>query len=318
MKSAMIAILLMGFIPAVIAAQAPESPLHVTACELQRNPQQFQGKLVELRGIVTRGFENFTVQDPDIPLFSEPCGTAIWLARGGDGKGPRRYMVVHPWWPVDDLREWAQQARIDSVRFILDQQYREMDDRLSAFRRREPDGSNCTGLALCSLYRVTATITGRFYAGHRGRLTDGHLFFNGYGHRGCCHLLVMQQVSNVLAERTSVPEDGEFSCSTQNWTPTAEELAELQKTQPCSGWACRPLQYFSKVAAHWGDSVEFEKGWVELASGGWISRDLLLRYTVIHEQTKKPHAHLSVPPGPVRIDRTQCKPVSSGGNPATN
>jgi hypothetical protein len=67
-KSATIAILLMGFIPAVIAAQAPESPLHVTACELQRNPQQFEGKLVELRGIVTRGFENFTVQDPDIPL----------------------------------------------------------------------------------------------------------------------------------------------------------------------------------------------------------------------------------------------------------
>ena len=317
MRPAIIAFLLMGFIPAT-AAPAPETPLHVTTCELQRHPGQFEGKLVELRGIVTRGFEDFTVRDPDTPPFSEPCGTPVWLERGGDGKGPRAYMVVHPAWPIDDVREWAQQARIDSVRFIHDEQYREMDDRLRAFRHREPDGSSCMGLQICSLYRVTATITGRFFAGHQEKLSDGHLFFHGYGHMGCCHLLIMQQVSNVVAERTAVPEDGEFSCSTQSWTPTAEELAELQKTQSCSDWLCRRLQYYSRVAAHWGDAIDFQKGWEIVAFEGWTSADLLLRYTVIQEPTKKKHAHSSTPPGSVRFDRIVCKPISSAGTATTN
>jgi len=214
------------------------------------------------------------------------------------------------------MRNWAHQARVDSVKLIKDQQYRDMDNRLSAFSSREPDGSACTGLWLCSLYTVTSTIIGRFYAAHEEKLADGRPYFRGYGHMGCCHLLIIQQVTELVAERTPVPEGGEYSCSTQSWEPTAEEASQLAAAQPCSDWECKELQYFTRVAAHWGDQVDIAKGWGELSFHGWISPDLMLRYSTLHDEPrKKKHAGSPNPGGPIRIDRTECKPVSPKSGP---
>ena len=310
----MLAVLVLGLLSSGPAAQAQpaESAFPVTACELERNPLQFEGKLVRVRGIVMRGFENFTLRDPSTPFLSHECGNAIWLEPGGDGKGPRPYLVVHTWWPADDMRNWAQQARVDSVKLIKDQQYQDMNDRLSTFRPREPDGSACTGLWLCSLYTVTATITGRFYAAHQDKLADGRPSFRGYGHMGCCHLLIIQQVTEPVAERTPVPEGGEFACSTQSWEPTAEEASQLAAVQPCSGWECNERQYFTKVAAHWGDQGDITRGWGGLSFQEWISSDLMLRYSVMNDGAKrKKHGSAGKPESSIRIDRTECKPVRS-------
>jgi hypothetical protein len=320
MKTApMLAALVLGFLSAgpSALAQSAETAIPVTVCELQSNPLQFEGKLVHVRGTVTRGFEDFTISDPSAPSLSQRCGNSIWLEPGGDGKGPRPYLVVHSWWPADDMRDWAQQARVDSVKLIKDQQYRDMDNRLSAFRSREPDGGACAGLWICSLYTVTSTITGRFYAAHEEKLADGRPYFKGYGHMGCCHLLIIQQVTELVAEKTPVPEGGEFSCSTQNWEPTAEEASNLAAGQPCSDWGCKERQYFIKVAAHWGDQVDITKGWGEFGSQhDWISPDLMLRYTTLHEEPrKKKHAGSSNPAGSIRIDRTECKSVSPKSEP---
>ncbi len=45
---------------------------------------------------------------------------------------------------------------------------------------------------------VAATLVGRFFAGERWkRPGDGKVFWMGYGHRGCCSLLAIQQVIRV-------------------------------------------------------------------------------------------------------------------------
>jgi hypothetical protein len=46
-------------------------------------------------------------------------------------------------------------------------------------------------------YSVTATLTGMFFAGEESRTAKGAVDFAGYGHLGCCSLLVITQVSDV-------------------------------------------------------------------------------------------------------------------------
>ena len=294
--------------PAAIA-QAPAPALPVTACELGRNPLQFEGKLVQVRGIVERGFEHFTVRDSGVHFEPSNCGAAIWLEPGGDGQGPRPYAVIHRGWLDSQAHDdWMAQARVDSVKLVKDRQYREMEDRLSAYRWREPDGTLCAGLKLCSLYKVTATITGRFFPAHETIRADSVRYMQGYGHMGCCHLLVIQQVSELVAERTPVPEGGEYSCSTQSWRPTQDEAAQLAEAQPCSDWACKERQYFNKVAAHWSDRVDATNGSGDLIFLNWISSDLTLRYSGVREESgKKKHDATGRPASTLRIDRTECK-----------
>ncbi len=46
-------------------------------------------------------------------------------------------------------------------------------------------------------YTVTATLTGTFFAGEERKLANGQKDFGGYGHLGCCSLLVITKVSDV-------------------------------------------------------------------------------------------------------------------------
>lgn len=292
------------------AISPPEVAVPVTTCELSREPQRYAGKLVQIHGVVTRGFEDFSIGDPSSSFPLQECGANIWLEPGGDGKGPRPYVVLHSGWPQADMEDWAQQARVDSVRLLQDQQYKEMLQRLSAYRQRAPDGTDCDGLLLCSLYKVTATITGRFFAMRQAKFPDGRPYLHGYGHMGCCHMLVIQQVSDLLAKRTAVPEGGEFACSRQSWEPTPEESAQLADTQSCpsSSWECKERQYFSKVAAHWGDSVAITDGSGGIGYGRWISSDLTLQYTFVRDVArKKKHRDSGKPTATLRIDRDECK-----------
>lgn len=53
-------------------------------------------------------------------------------------------------------------------------------------------------------YQVTATLTGVFFAQTTRRLPSGQLLPDpGYGHEGCCHLLIITSVSDVTPVRQS-------------------------------------------------------------------------------------------------------------------
>ena len=291
------------------AASPGEKPLETTICELSGHPNRFDGELIQVRGYVTRGFEDFTLHDSPLP-FASSCKARIWLELGGDGKGPRNYMVVDTARLYNAPAEWQKQGQIDSVRLVKDQTFSEMMEKLRAFRSVQPGGTGCRGLRLCALYQVQATITGRFFQAHIAGRNNGQ-YFEGYGHMGCCHMLVIQQVTGLNAERTAVPEENQaFVCSTQTWKLTDEDAAELQKFEKidaCSpAWLCRWRQYFTKVAAHWNDRIEVEKGVIPIGFSCWISPDLTLEYSVVEsagreKKSKKREA--------VAVERKECKPV---------
>ena len=59
----------------------PESPPigeKVNMCTLQADPAPYNHKMIEVRGVVSHGFENFTLSDPRCER-----GSGIWLEYGG-------------------------------------------------------------------------------------------------------------------------------------------------------------------------------------------------------------------------------------------
>jgi len=276
-----------------------EQPIPTTTCELSSKPEQFDGKLIRVRGYVTSGDEDFTIHDRP-GRSRDDCAQGIWLSYGGDGKGPSKYAVIDPLRPGDTPAQWREHARRDSVRFIRDEQFHEMSDKLLARRRHTLDGGPCLTPGLCRLYNVSATITGKFYAKD----------LNSEGHD---HFLIIQQITEVQAERTAVPDEKQtFVCSTQTWKLTPEEAAALEKfesTDACSpGWACRWRQYFTKVAGHWNDRIEVEKGVIPFGFALWISPDLTLEYAVVESASREKKSKKMEA---VAVERKECKPVTA-------
>ena len=121
-----------------------------------------------------------------------------------------------------------------------------------------PDGSQCDENE-CRFYRlVQATITGMFFAGQDTAMP-------GYGHLGCCHLMVIKQVSDVSAERTQVPAGGEFKCTGETWSVSPAGAARLENLLGCSGPSKEDCEHnrrrvLSRIAAHWHDPIDVNSG----------------------------------------------------------
>jgi len=177
--------------------------------------------------------------------------------------------------------------------------------RLAAERTVDVTGKSCNDN--CRLYRVTATLTGVFFAAPKGAL-------GGYGHLGCCHLFAIQQISDVDARRTPVPAGGHFVCSTDTWNITATEANALEeKAVKCSGFAaCRraSLDEIASVAMHWRDHITVSDDGHLFWPGDlvWQSPDLLTSYS-LNKRFRDP-AHDSGPVDGITASRTVCRAVS--------
>jgi hypothetical protein len=144
-----------------------EEPEKVSVCQLKSDPSSFNHKLVEVESFVSQGFEDFTLLEPS-------CGSwpTVWLEYGGESVSGTMYCCG-----VTDARTRPKQLEVEniSIPLVADENFRKFDQLL-----RVP-----------SAYAVAhATIVGRFFAGEKGR---------GYGHMGCCSLLVIQQILSVDA-----------------------------------------------------------------------------------------------------------------------
>lgn len=146
-----------------------EEGVRVGVCELAREAGRFEGKLVEVTGFVSRGFEEFVLWAPE-------CGEEgqIWLEYGGRVGAGTVYCCG-----VEARRKRARDLEVAGVRIPLerDAAFREFD-RLT---RRKPERV------------VRATLVGRIFAKREG--------VGGYGHFGLYDLLVIQRVKGVEAER---------------------------------------------------------------------------------------------------------------------
>jgi len=161
-------------VPRLVCAQ--EGPVEVPACDLARSPKAFDGKLIRVRGTLNVYFEDFS-------LGIRNCDTeqGIWLAFGGDVPGIVASMAN------DTVRKPGVDIKVNDVPYAIkkDDNFRRLYALIAARHGDKP------------AYRVTATLTGMFFAGQENKLSNGTVDFVGYGHLGCCSLLMITQVSDV-------------------------------------------------------------------------------------------------------------------------
>src|SRR5215510_8328959 len=245
-----------------------QTPMKVSPCDLVKEPQKYTRQWVEVRDVVDIAFENFT-------LHTRDCGDEnlrwIWLAYGGDEPTPTTSTVN------DRTRPSGAVLKVDGIPVPL---YRDANlelfkGRLVAQRVTAPDGSRCYE-HVCHFYNVTATLVGLFMAA-----PDPSTNLSGYGHMGCCHLLTIQQVTDVDAVRTEVPAGGRFSCSEDTWEMDQKQAIEAFRHRSCTDLRdCDRAvsEQFVPIAAHWGDKVEAREGTAWSFPNGtpfWRSADML-------------------------------------------
>jgi hypothetical protein len=171
--------------------------------------------------------------------------------------------------------------------------------RLSAKRHSKLDGTACYDRQ-CYFYDVTATLTGVFLAAPKDFRRGG------YGHLGCCHLLIVQAVDEVHPKRTQVPAGGKFECSKELWNVDSELSRKLLR-RPCQGYKdCRSAagEQLAKIAAHWNDALDPVEGTTSGFIEGrpqWESLDLVKSYTLHFPSANE---------GTAEVTRTLCREVS--------
>jgi hypothetical protein len=255
---------------------APDAPVGIGVCELLMQPAAFDGKLVQIRGEVHLAFEDFSFHDP-------ACADAwpeIWLEYA-HGAEPTPYAPFN------------NPALPPKVSETDDSSMKQFRKAIAQKRVMRPDGTHCWDRE-CDFFRVTATITGHFLAIKSYLPTaGGGRIPNGYGHLGCCHLLIIEKISSVDAVPTPVPKNKKFSCSVEKRQLTGEEVQSLRVTsgKPCPTYeACenRDKAAIAQLAFQWSDHSDFDGGWLvtgESDNGSrWYSKDLLLSYWVVEEK----------------------------------
>jgi hypothetical protein len=163
--------------PTLVCAQ--ENPVDVPGCDIARNPKAFDGKLIRVRGALNVQFEDFS-------LVIRNCDTTqdIWLAFGGDVPGIVASTVN------DNFRKAGSDLKVNGVSYGIskDESFRRLYALIAASHGDKSD------------YSVTATLTGMFFAGEEKKNAKGGTNFVGYGHLGCCALLVITQVAAVESD----------------------------------------------------------------------------------------------------------------------
>jgi len=147
-------------------------PEKVTLCQLKNDRAAYNHKLIQVTGFVSHGFEDFTLIDPSCSSRLD-----VWLEYGGTTASGTMYCCG-----VTAERSRPKQLVIENipVPLVHDERFREFDKLL----QRRPDSV------------AHATIIGRFFSGMQSKYASG-VFWGGYGHMGCCSLLVIEQVVSV-------------------------------------------------------------------------------------------------------------------------
>ncbi len=166
-----------------------------TVCDILKNPQSFNGKIVRVKGTVAAGFDQFVVRGAD-------CGQKvndIWLAYPEGTKAKAGAALVLEMQPAKNFAGAVAAAeQRAAVTLEKDKEFKQFDSWLSASYKG--DGV-CIG---CGRYTVTATLVGRLDGAaaslkrdKAGKITavSGFGNLNMYSAR-----LVLQSVSDVASQ----------------------------------------------------------------------------------------------------------------------
>lgn len=249
-------LLIVPFVSA--AAQASSTPaIEATYCELASDPAKFNHKVIRIQGLVSHGFEDFQLVDPECLRF----GFSIWLTYGGKLQSNTAYCC-----PGESSQpERTDQLEIEGIPLSISR-----DAHLETFSSLLRNSQDTT---------VSATLIGHFFSGKRFDVADsptpnlpGGLtltrptLWRGYGHMGCCSLLVIEKIDSIEAHRrndldysadggwsdnTGLKCEGNaFYWSTVGWHPQLA-LRELQiaesGTRP---WAYNNPEWVAEETIH--------------------------------------------------------------------
>ncbi len=152
-------------------ASGQSTPTIVPLCDVLRNPASFEGQKITVRGSIILAFEEFS-------MYSQDCSidARVWLMFGGDVATPTMSTVN------DTSRVAGTDPLFGGTRYGLkkDENFRKFYALITSRRDGKP------------AYRVTATLTGTFFAATHNRQE-----WRGYGHLGCCHLFIISAVSDI-------------------------------------------------------------------------------------------------------------------------
>ncbi len=157
-------------LPTIVHA---EEPLQLTVCELLAKPGDFNHKLIEISGTVSRGFEDFTLSD-------STCHNKnmIWLELGGK----QGSQVIYCCGVSADPKR-SSSLVVEGIETSIVE-----DDLFTKFQKLTLPRKGY-GLA-------QVTLVGRYFSGEERKLPGG-TYWIGYGHMGMATLLVVQQVKQV-------------------------------------------------------------------------------------------------------------------------
>jgi hypothetical protein len=145
----------------------------VTICKLQADPSKYNRKLVQVSGFLSHGFE-------DSGIFDPRCESrfSIWYEYGGKNVTGTMYCCG-----LTSARTRPEQITVEgiSIPLLADENFKTLDRLLHS------------GFDLV----VHGNVIGRFFSGEKSTAADGTVWWNGYGHMGCCSLLMIQQVVKV-------------------------------------------------------------------------------------------------------------------------
>ena len=251
---------------ASIAQQSSGSPVRdVSVCDLLQDPKAFDRELVRFRGRLYFEFEGDHVSIGECSPTAFQTG--IWWTYAGNdlpALEPERKQIQPLVSPIQ------RDAAFDTF------------ERYVHLRRSSrPDNNYCHSNKECSYYDVEATFTGRFFSGRPLRWRQG---LGGFGHMSCCHLFVIEQVSEVTAKRTQVPpDDTPYSCTSVTWQAEYPSVS-FSDWQTLGDVNKRFL--IEQARAHGDDltakQMEPDPSFHFINFGGsvgWSSRDLLSSYT---------------------------------------
>lgn len=171
---------LLAVVPCLSGSSLPEEPIKVSVCQLKIDPASFNHKRVEVTGFVSHGFENFT-------LFDATCSSSqnIWLEYGGKRNSNTVYCCGTA---ANSRRKSVLEVEKLPVPLNEDKVFRAFDRLIN-----RPSDSTVDAT------RIHATLVGRFFSGEQQKFGNT-ISWGGYGHLGCCSLLVIEQVISVKAD----------------------------------------------------------------------------------------------------------------------
>ncbi len=170
----------------MLAAQ--ERPFDTTACALTQHPDRYNEGLVSVEGLITVGPEEFMLHDAN-------CGDErgkIWLEFGGGVDNPAGTTSAH-------LAKNRPQT-FESLELPLTKD-RDFDALQKLLQVAAKTGQT---------KMLRATLIGKYFAGRPTKTTSGESIRAGYGPKGCCSLLIIEEVGTV---GTDIEEPVDFSGS---------------------------------------------------------------------------------------------------------